>query len=185
MKQLKFTGFVINRRNFSEADKIITVYTREHGKINLKVAGVRKISSKRAGSVELFNLISGSAVTGRSQHLILTEVQVLDSFSHWKKQLGRLNLAYQISEAVDSLTPDSEPHPEVYELLLQYLNSIADFGPDWQHQTADFLLQLLTILGFWPAGKPYSGDIYSLIETTSNRRFNSSKLLQKLSRMVE
>jgi DNA repair protein RecO (recombination protein O) len=181
MKKIKFTGVVINRQNHSEADRIITVYTQELGKIRLKAAGVRKITSRRAGTIELFNLVKGAAVVGRNQFYVLTEVELLHSFSEWKHQLGRINLGFQISEAVDSLTPEGEPFPEVFQLLTEYLNSISEFGRDWQAETSAFLLRLLVILGYWPEDKPFSGDIYGLIESVTNRRFNSSRLLQKIS----
>lgn len=178
MKKFNFTGIVINRRNSGEADKYITLYSRQLGKITLKAAGIRKITSRRAGSLELFNLIKGSAVSGRGQSFVLTEVELIESHSVWKGQFGRVNLAYQICEAVDRLTPEWEAHPEVFDLLSDYLNSISRFTDDWQSKTSAFLLQLLVILGFWPAGKIYSGDIYSLIESVTNQKFHSPKLLR-------
>ncbi len=178
MKKFNFTGVVINRRNSGEADKYITLFSRQLGKITLKAAGIRKITSRRAGSLELFNLIKGSAVSGRGQSFVLTEVELIDSHSVWKGQFGRVNLAYQICEAVDRLTPEWEAHPEVFDLLSDYLNSISTFSDDWQSQTSDFLLHLLVILGFWPEDKTYSGDIYSLIESITNQKFHSPKLLR-------
>jgi DNA repair protein RecO (recombination protein O) len=182
VKKFNFTGVVISRRNVGEADKLITFYSLEMGKITLRAGGVRKITSKRAGSLELFNLVRASGVSGRGQIFTLTEVQLLNSYSSWKGQLGRVNLAYQVSEAVARLTPDSEPHPEVYTLLTGYLDSISSLGDDWQQQTSDFLLQLLVILGFWPEDKSYSGDIYALVESVSNQKFNSSQVLRKISK---
>jgi DNA repair protein RecO (recombination protein O) len=182
VKKFNFTGVVISRTNFGEADRFVTFYTLEMGKITLRAKGIRKITSKRAGSLELFNLVKASAVSGRGQSFTLTEVQLLDSYSTWKNQIGRVNLAYQVSEAVARLTPDSEPHPEVFNLLTEYLESIPFFGTDWQKRTSDFLLRLLVILGFWSQDREFSGDIYTLIESVSNQRFNSSQVLRKISK---
>ena len=48
MKVEKLQGFVLKRTNYGEADKILTVFTKERGKIKVLAKGVRKIKSRRA-----------------------------------------------------------------------------------------------------------------------------------------
>ncbi|MEK7164004.1 MAG: DNA repair protein RecO, partial [Patescibacteria group bacterium] len=110
-------GIVIKRHNFGEADKIITLYTKSHGKITLMARGIRKLISKRAGSLDLFNKVIFQGVSGRGEMDTLTEVKLLTDFSNWKKHLGRVNIAYQLCEMIDKLTPDRQPHPEIYSIL--------------------------------------------------------------------
>ena len=109
-------GIVIKRQNFGEAGKIITLFTREKGKINLLAKGIRKTTSKRAGSLELFNRVKISAVKGRGELDTLTEVLLVENFARWRKYLGRITIAYQLCEVVDRLTPDRQPHPEIFEI---------------------------------------------------------------------
>jgi DNA repair protein RecO (recombination protein O) len=174
-------GIIIKRRNWGEADRIITLFSKEQGKVSLKAAGVRKISSRRAGSLELFNRVKISAVAGRANWDVLTEVAVLDTFTSWRKHLGRVNLAYQLCEVVDKMTPDNQPQPEVYDLLVTAFSSLGSLGENWESEIKNWILKILIILGYWPQGKKFTGDIYKFIEEVANHPLNSPEILKKLS----
>lgn len=180
MNSYATVGIVIKRSNLGEADKLITIFTRSHGKVTLVAKGLRKLSSKRAGSMELFNHVKASIIKGRGGLDTLAEVQTINSFPTWRKHLGRVVLAYQLVEIVDKLTPDHQPHPEIYEILKQALSQISGFGSDWKFKIENLKLQIIRELGFWPRHKEYSGDINLLIEEIANRPYHSPKLLNKL-----
>ena len=55
MRSFKAEGIVIKRSNYSEADRIVTIFTKKNGKIKVKANGVRKIASRRSPHIELFN----------------------------------------------------------------------------------------------------------------------------------
>lgn len=173
-------GLIIKRYNFGETDKLITLYSKEHGKIALKAKGVRKSTSKRAGSIDLFNYIKFQAVSGRGELDILTEVQNISDFSNWKIHLGRVNIAYQLCELVDKLTPDKQPHPEIFKILLSCLQAISKLGTDWELQISNFKFQILTELGFWNKNKKFVGDLDEFIESVSERPMHAHKILRML-----
>ena len=180
MRSYTDEGIVIKRHNFGEADKIISLYTKSHGKITLMARGVRKLSSKRAGSLDLFNQIKFHAVSGRGDMDTLTEVQLLTNFSGWKKHLGRVNIAYQLCELIDKLTADRQPHPEIYNLLSLSLSQISTLGVGWELKIVNCKLKILTELGYWHAGKKHDGDLNNLIESLSERPLHAHKILAKL-----
>jgi DNA repair protein RecO (recombination protein O) len=60
MRQQKFLGLVIKRANFSEADKLVTLFTREVGKATFVAKGVRRVKSRRSAHLELFNLVENN-----------------------------------------------------------------------------------------------------------------------------
>ena len=84
MRTYTVEGIVIKRQNIGEADKLITLFTETLGKITLLARGIRKSSSRRVGSLELFNQVKVSAARGRGELDTLTEVQLLNSFSPWR-----------------------------------------------------------------------------------------------------
>jgi len=53
MKSYKTEGIIIKRKNFGEADRILTIFTKNKGKISIVAKGVRKINSRRAPHIEL------------------------------------------------------------------------------------------------------------------------------------
>jgi DNA repair protein RecO (recombination protein O) len=180
MKSYSIEGIIIKRTDAGEADKFITFFSKDKGKITLKAKGVRKLSSKRAGSLELFNRAKISAVAGRGQLDTLTEVQLLESYSQWRKHLGRVNLAYQLCEVVDKLLPDHQPHPKVYDILSLSLSQISELGDNWQDQLHAWFVDILVELGYWPADRPFTGDVHKFIESLILRPLNSPKILKKL-----
>jgi len=89
MRYLKDQGFVIRRINFGDSHRFITLFTKNNGKVEVVAKGVRKITSKRASSVELLNLIEFQSVH-TSKNFILTEVKLLDSFENLKQDLKNM-----------------------------------------------------------------------------------------------
>ena len=180
MRTYTVEGIVIKRQNIGEADKLITLFTETLGKITLLARGIRKSSSRRVGSLELFNQVKVSAARGRGELDTLTEVQVLNSFSPWRRFLGRITLAYQLCEIVDKLTPDRQPHPEIFTLLSLSLSQISNLKRDWQSKINGWKLQIVCELGYWPKDKEYVGEVDEFIEEIINRPLPSPDFLSRL-----
>lgn len=175
-------GIVLKRSNVGEADRLVTLFTKDHGKVTVRAKGVRKPTSRRAGALEPFTWVRASVASGRGEVDTLAEVQILAIFPAWRKHLGRITLAYQLVEAVDKLTPDHQPHPEIFEILKTSLFEIGRLQVGWKEKIANWLMDIAKELGYWPKNKPFTGDVYHLLETISSRPLNSAKLLSKLKR---
>ncbi|OGC91965.1 DNA repair protein RecO [Candidatus Amesbacteria bacterium RIFCSPHIGHO2_02_FULL_47_9] len=173
-------GVVIKRFNYGEANKLLTLFTRNHGKVTIKAIGLRRSTSKRVGLLELFNHIKFHAVFGRGEIDTLTEVQLIESHPYWRKHLGRVTLAYQMAEVIDKLTPDHQPHPEIFEVLKSSFLEIGNLKIDWKLKIENWKLQILQELGYWSRDKGFPGDIDKYIEELINRPLHSPKLLSKL-----
>lgn len=182
MASFRVEGIVIKRRDLGEADKIVTLYTLERGKISVKVKGLRRISSRRSGTLELFHHVRAYIVPGKAGMDVLTEVELLESSFTWRRYLGRITVAYQLCELLDKLTPEQIPQPELYVFICDCLSRIPDLSADWQAQLQSWLVSIVKLLGYWPDEKKFTGDIYSFIEQLTEKPFNSPKLLKKLSK---
>lgn len=79
MHGIKVEGIILKRRNLGEADRILTVFSKNLGKISVLAKGVRRITSRRAGNVELLNRVSMYLHRAKS-FLILTEAISLNTF---------------------------------------------------------------------------------------------------------
>lgn len=172
-------AIVIKRSNLGEADRLLTLFTKHYGKVTVLARGVRKLSSKRAGSIELFNLIKVSFIKGRGELETLGEIQSLETFSGWRKHLGRVNLAYQMIEVVDKLTPDHQPHSEIFEILKNSLFEIENLKIDWRQKIEGWLVDIAGELGYWSREEKFTGDIYDFLEKAASRPLHSPKLLKK------
>lgn len=175
-KSWSFEGIVIKRINLGEADRMLTIFTRDGGKVVLLAKGVRKIASRRGGNIELFNLIRGQAHSGT-----LGEVSLVQSFPDWRKFLGRVTLAYQLCEVVDKLTGDDQAHPRVFAILKMALSNLGSLGDNWKAQMDSWLLEILTDLGFWSETSVLEQDVFDYVESVVSRRMYSRDFLQKIS----
>ncbi len=124
MRSYRTEGIIIKRRNFNEADRIITVMTRDYGKIQIKAAGVRKITSRRSAHIELLNHTVLHLYRGNT-FSILTEAKMLTDFSEIKGDFEKVGLAYHLCELVDGLCPENQENRNVFFLLQRALADLS------------------------------------------------------------
>ena len=170
MKYHKYHAIVINRRNIKDADRFLTLYTLESGKVDVYARSVRSLKSKRLASLDLFTHISCEAIE-KNDRLTLTHVDLLHTHQDSKTSLANISRLFQIGELVDKLTPDGDPHPEVYNLLLTALTHLHRFDtPEYLNR---FKKKLLTELGFDP--DPANLDEY--IDSLLSRPLRTNNIL--------
>jgi DNA repair protein RecO (recombination protein O) len=81
-------AFVLRRHALGEADRIVTLYTREQGKRRAVVKGVRKPQSRLAGHIELFSLVDTYLVV-RENLDVLTQATALTTYPQLAADLER------------------------------------------------------------------------------------------------
>ncbi len=124
MRNFRTEGIIIKRRDFNEADRILTVLTRDYGKIQIKAAGVRKITSRRSAHVELLNNTILHLYKGKT-FSILTEASMLTDFSLIKQDFTKVGLAYHLCELIDGLCPENQENSTVFFLLKKTLDQLS------------------------------------------------------------
>lgn len=180
MRYTRVTGIVIKRADAGEADRLVTLFTREMGKITLKAKGVRKLTSKRAPHLELLTEVSCVIYAPRTG-VMATATEVIPS-STWqgiKTNLTKIGVAYHICELIDSLCPQLQELPEVYPLLKNILDAIHRGGSIGRAVHA-FEIALLTVLGFSDT-QTLQGERASLfIESVIEKKLKSRYILPDL-----
>jgi len=123
MKNYKTKGIILKRTNLGEADRILTIYTRDYGKVKMIGKGIRKIKSKLAGNLELFCLDDLVIAEGRNLDIVTAAVTE-KCFFDLRNNLKSAHTAYYLADVVDKLSEEKEPHKEVYDLLDNLLEEI-------------------------------------------------------------
>lgn len=178
-KSRRVEGIIVKRVNVGEADRILTVMTREIGKIQVKAIGIRRITSRRSPHVELLNRVSLSLFKGHTMY-ILTEAVVLDTYEYIKTDLSKVGFAYHICELVNGLIPEGQENPQLYGMLTYCLGK-ALREEDLSKTVHRFEMKLLAILGFWPEGKELGSSQSSyMIENILERRLKSRQIIPQL-----
>ncbi|MBI4036994.1 DNA repair protein RecO [Candidatus Daviesbacteria bacterium] len=139
-------GIIVKRKNFGEADRILTIITPYKGKISVLAKGVRRITSRRGGNVELLNKVKLHIFQGSGLG-ILTEAESLQTFPKIKNDLILGSYGSHVVELADRLSAENQPNPAVYNLLLIVL-TLLEKEPR-QIFIRAYEVKLLTSLGFW------------------------------------
>lgn len=123
MQSIKVEGIILKRRNFGEADRILTVFTHTRGKISVLAKGVRRITSRRAGNVELLNRVIMFLHQTKGMP-ILTEAKAINTYPKLKEDLTLSTYTFHIIELVDKLTAENQENRLLYEHLVEVLRRL-------------------------------------------------------------
>jgi DNA repair protein RecO (recombination protein O) len=143
----KDEGVVLKTIKLGEADRIVTLFTRDNGKVRAVAKGVRKTKSRFGGRLEPFTRVALMIYRGRNLDTI-TSADILDPFKEVRADYARLTGAAALAEMVEKITPDRERAVSTYGLLIAGLAALAE-----REETTivpAFLVKLLSISGYHP-----------------------------------
>ncbi|MCL4199795.1 DNA repair protein RecO [Patescibacteria group bacterium] len=177
----KAEGIILKRKNISEADRILTIFTKEYGKIRAIAKGIRKVSSRRAPHLEVFTRVRLVLHRGKTFENI-SEVEPVAIYQPLREDLTRVSMAYYLCELVDSLLPEHQEHRDIFLLLSEALSSLsAEDGTRIYERGKAFTLETLWSLGFLPRTKTLNGEkLQAFIETITERRLKSTHFAKQL-----
>lgn len=138
-------GLILKRKDFGEADRVLTVLTPRFGKISVIAKGVRRITSRRAGNIEVLNRVKLHLFKAKNYNL--QEAESIETFAILKENLTLSTTAFHIIELVDRLVPEEQTNFQLYERVVSVLQ-ILEKNPR-QIFIRAFELKILSLLGFW------------------------------------
>jgi DNA repair protein RecO (recombination protein O) len=139
---------VIKKTKLGEADRILTLYSRDFGKIEAVAKGVRRPKSKLAGHLELLTYSQIRLARGRNLDTV-TGSQTVEAFLPLKNDLWLTSYGLYTAELVNQFNPERSPNQAVFDLLVDTLRRLS------QAENSDltlrfFELHLLETAGFRP-----------------------------------
>jgi DNA repair protein RecO (recombination protein O) len=140
-------GVVLRTIRLGEADRIVTLVTRSHGKVRAVAKGVRKTKSRFGARLEPLSHVSLLLYEGRELDVV-TQAESLDHFRAIRDDLDRMGRAASMLEAVDQVAQEREPSPQLYQLLVGALRALA--ASDAPLVLAAFFWKLLSLEGAHP-----------------------------------
>ena len=147
-KLYKTQGVVLKQTPIGEADRVLTIYTPDIGKVRAVARGARRARSKLGGHLEPLTHVRISVAQGRTLDAV-TGVETVHSFRPLREDLQRVSKAVYLAELVDSITADESPNVHIFELLLTTLDRLQKAEAPAQLMRY-FEVQLLRHSGFGP-----------------------------------
>jgi DNA repair protein RecO (recombination protein O) len=156
------SGIVLRTYRLGEADRIVVVLTRGHGKVRAVAKGVRKTKSKFGARLEPTSHVAMQLYEGRELDVV-TQAETIDHFRTIRDDLDRIARASAMLEAVDQIAQEREVNPRLYQTLLGALRSLAAHDPPLV--VPAFFLRLLSIEGYHPVVEACAecGDPHDLV----------------------
>jgi len=146
-------ALVLSSVDYGEADRIVTLFTRGHGRLTAFAAGARKSKRRFAGAFEAGTHLKAQLVTRNGDTLRIDGADIVRSFHRLKDELPLIARALYSLELCRELTRDQQPHEALFDDLRSYLTLLDDkkAGPT---SLLKFELDVLQRTGFMPRFAP-------------------------------
>lgn len=143
----KYTGIILKKYPLNEADELLTIYTREQGKIRARAVSSRKIKSRLMGNLQTLNEIDFETArnSGNLPVVISARIRILNDFL--RQNLKKFAYVQMAVETLYRLTPDEQPDREIYEALLKFLKILGEERNE-NLEVRKFQLELLAASGY-------------------------------------
>ncbi len=139
-------GLVLSTKRFSEADKIVSIFSPAHGRLEAVAKGARKSGSRLAGRLEPFNVGRFLIFKGKSIPVI-TQVEVEKFFPRLTSTQPELGYGLEALYIVSRVLEKEQPEEKLYDLTLAYLNFLEEKGVKLSVWLA-YRLKVLAFLGY-------------------------------------
>jgi len=169
----KTQGIIIKKADLGEAGRLLTIYTKNYGKILVRAKGIGKKESKLKSLIEPFNLCE--FLIARSKTIdVLTNVYPIKEFLWLHHNLDSLALAFYFAELVDKLVVAPEPDENLWRLILRAFEVLNEPRQDLAKIKTAFEQKLLEFLGH---GIPKNKKALEVIQGLAGEEIKSRKFL--------
>ncbi len=149
-RTIRTDAIILRRYDFGEADRLLTIFTPEHGKLKAIAKGSRKPAGRRTGHVELYTRVSMMIAYGRELHVV-TQAELVEPYLPLREDLERGAYANYIIELLDHFSEAEEANPPLYRLLDDTLTRLCAPQVDLRLLTRHYELNVLRLVGFQPS----------------------------------
>ena len=142
-------ALVLRQVPYKEADKILTVLTRDEGKLTVKARGALRKGS-RAGAAAQELCYSEMTLFFNRGKWTLNEASTIEQFLPLRNALDKLALGSYFAELLEAVTDEDSPNPELLQLGLNSLYALSSGQYDMLLVKAVFELRLMCLSGYEP-----------------------------------
>ncbi len=152
---IKTEGIILKKAGLNEVDRLLTVYTKELGKVLVSAKGVRRLESKLRYSIEPISYVQLILVEGKN-FLILKDTVLKNQFLKIKKDLKKIKIAKEIADLIDEAIAGEEKDENIWKLILNIFKDLNTGKIDLK----EFQKNLIELLGYDPEHIKDLRDIY-------------------------
>lgn len=168
---------VLKKQDFGEADRLLTLFSRDRGKVKVLAKGVRRPTSRKGGNLDLLNHVQIFVARGKNLDLV-TQAQVVNAFSPLKNDVKNISKAYYLCEITDRLCAEEVPSKFIFDLLVETLDGFLNRNTQ---KIWDYEYKLLEHLGFMSESQSRVGKgLRSYVEEIIERELSTPRFYHAL-----
>ncbi len=127
MATVRSLGLVIRSTDVFETSSVVTLFTRELGKVSGLAKGARRLKSPFQGGLDLLGVSDIVLLHKASEALdLITEAAPIERFGSLRRDLAALYAGYYIAELLSDLTDFHDPHPKLFDAAAITLRQLGD-----------------------------------------------------------
>lgn len=146
---LKIQGLVLRRTEYNDHDVLLTILTRQHGKLTAKARGLKRKNSPLTAQCQLLAFSEFTLFEYRGMYTI-NEASTIELFHDLRRDLGKLSLGTYFAQAAEVISQEDLPNPELQSLVLNCLYALSKLNESEMKVKAAFELRVACIAGFQP-----------------------------------
>ena len=146
---LTIQGIVLRVTDYNDRDALLTVLSRNHGKLTIKARGLRRKNSPLIAPCQLLAYGEFVLFEYRGQYTI-NEAHSIELFQNLRRDLTKLSLGTYFAQAAELISQEDLPNPELQSLLLNCLFALSKLNLPEMQVKAAFELRAACIAGYTP-----------------------------------
>ena len=146
---LTIQGIVLRVTDYNDRDALLTVLSRNHGKLTVKARGLRRKNSPLIASSQLLAFAEFTLFEYRSQYTI-NEAHSIELFQGLRRDLTKLSLGTYFAQAAELISQEDLPNPELQSLVLTCLYALDKLEISQELIKAVFELRCACLAGYTP-----------------------------------
>lgn len=123
MKSYKIEGAILRTTDFGDSNRVVTIYTRNFGKIEVNAYGCRRAKNPLSGALQMFNLISAE-INQSAKVDSIKEADVIKFYPNLTADVEKMAYASLFFEVVNRMTLPKFPEVGIYDLILKTLPAL-------------------------------------------------------------
>lgn len=146
---LNIQALVLRVTQYNDRDALLTVLTRNHGKLTVKARGLRAKNSPLVAPCQLLAFGEFTLFEYKNQYTI-NEAHSIELFQGLRRDLGKLSLGTYFAQVAEVLSQEDLPNPELLSLVLNCLYALDHLDKPEMMVKAVFELRAASIAGYTP-----------------------------------
>ncbi len=147
-REYRATALVLRGREYGEGHRLISLFTREEGKVSAVAKGITRPRARLAAALQHFTLGEVELARGR-RYDVITGMRVHNPFYGLRRSVEAFAYASYFAELFDESLEERQPHPALFDLLVDALKSLSDgHAPDLTARYVE--INLIAMLGYHP-----------------------------------